>query len=419
MLLATLLAGSIAPGGAGALSVSQHPTSAPATSILGWPGGLLVGGGASGAPVSRVSTAPAFAITPGPTGPAANHVGLGPDGNPWFIGGVNEHVGEREMTFPALYELTPTAAVLRFRYPLPWNEPYAPGEFVTGPDGAVWIADWGLAHAIERYQPGGGLSVYGLPSGGTPIAIVSGPEHALWFTDSTGKIGRITTSGEISEFLIADGQTFATWGFAGPYGIAAGPDGALWFAEQTLGRIGRMTSTGELQEFPVPSGSAPAASGAERPAPRHLAIGTDGTVWFTDPGDGTIGRVGSGGEVTEYPIAAPPSGGAAAGQVQAVPDEIAIGPEGMPWVTEIGSNQLGSVDPNGSPAQTASRPLAAPGSRAAGAAGRRRCRIHRLARHRGRARPAVGAHARRRSRGSRGSCPCCSARGSSRSSRGS
>ena len=31
---------------------------------------------------------------------------------------------------------------------------------------------------------------------------------------------------------------------SGPYGITAGPDGALWFTEQTGNRIGRMTTGG-------------------------------------------------------------------------------------------------------------------------------------------------------------------------------
>src|SRR5260370_21972743 len=39
-----------------------------------------------------------------------------------------------------------------------------------------------------------------------------------------------------------------------PIGIAAGPDGALWFAEEnTSNKIGRITTTGVITEFAAPT----------------------------------------------------------------------------------------------------------------------------------------------------------------------
>jgi virginiamycin B lyase len=209
-------------------------------------------------------------------------------------------------TSAAIFDVTPSSVVLQFSYPRLWGEPYVPGGFVTGPDHAIWIADWGLTNAIERWAPGGQLTSYPLPDGGTSIAIVAGPENALWFTSTSGKIGRITTSGEITEFLINDGNTFAfSWGFAGPYGITAGADGALWFAEQAVGRIGRLTTTGQLREVAIPNPAAPASAGALTPAPRHIVTAPDGSMWFTDPGDGSIGQINpTSGAVTEYPVPA-------------------------------------------------------------------------------------------------------------------
>src|SRR5262249_24995658 len=64
-----------------------------------------------------------------------------------------------------------------------------------------------------------------LPTGvGRPIGITAGPDGNLWFTESVGKIGRITPAGTITEFPIP------TAGSA-PYRITAGPDGNLWFTE--------------------------------------------------------------------------------------------------------------------------------------------------------------------------------------------
>src|SRR6266849_6710047 len=68
-----------------------------------------------------------------------------------------------------------------------------------------------------------------------------GTDSALWFTDSADKIGHITTQGQITEFALS------TW--AHPTGITTGPDGALWFTESNLDKIGRITTQGRITEF--------------------------------------------------------------------------------------------------------------------------------------------------------------------------
>lgn len=52
-----------------------------------------------------------------------------------------------------------------------------------------------------------------------------------------------------------------------PYGITTGPDGALWWVEIAAGRIGRITTGGEISGFPLPD-----------PAARPHAIAADPTV---------------------------------------------------------------------------------------------------------------------------------------------
>ncbi len=62
--------------------------------------------------------------------------------------------------------------------------------------------------------------------------IVAGPDGALWFADSTyGKIGRITTNGQINEIALP-------YPTCQPYDIIVGPDRALWFTEYNYNRIG-------------------------------------------------------------------------------------------------------------------------------------------------------------------------------------
>jgi virginiamycin B lyase len=75
---------------------------------------------------------------------------------------------------------------------------------------------------------------YALPPESSPGAITAGPDGNLWFTNlPTNKIGRITTSGTITEFPLPASST--------PLGITAGPDSKLWFTNATSSKIGKIT----------------------------------------------------------------------------------------------------------------------------------------------------------------------------------
>lgn len=104
--------------------------------------------------------------------------------------------------------------------------------------------------------------------------------------------------------------------------ITAGPDGALWFFVSDHGAfVSKMTTSGQTQRFAMPAG----------PMPNALTAGPDGNVWYA--GDGRIGRVTSGGQVTEYPIPALHATG------------IVAGPDGALWVA--GGSLVVRVTPQG------------------------------------------------------------------------
>jgi virginiamycin B lyase len=87
-------------------------------------------------------------------------------------------------------------------------------------------------------------------------------------------VGRITTAGQITEFLIPTPNS-------APAGITVGGDGNLWFTEQLGNKIGRITTTGVIAEFPLPF--------ANR-QPFWITRGPDGALWFTEV-IGSIGRL--------------------------------------------------------------------------------------------------------------------------------
>ena len=67
-----------------------------------------------------------------------------------------------------------------------------------------------------------------------PLGIAAGPDGALWFTESAapGRIGRITTEGDITEY--SNGLLL----ISNPWFISAGPDGNMWFTGNNLPGLG-------------------------------------------------------------------------------------------------------------------------------------------------------------------------------------
>ncbi len=379
--------GLLAPGGAQAVTIAQHPLSGGASTvsaIAAVAGGLAVTRSEqSSTALERITIAP-FAA--GPLLPlGAITIGSGPDGQLWLLA-VTSGAGAVELERdPAGGGLEP-----RFAFPLALGTSFWPEQFASAPDGSLWIANM-TASAIERLSPQGGLGSYPLPRGGAPTSIAVAPDGSVWSTQPvTGTIGEISAGGEVSEHELA-GTAPGAFGNAEPYSIALGPDGALWFTEQTLGRIGRISTDGALEEYAIPNTSGVAQGEYGSPAPRYIAAGPDGALWFTDGGDDSIGRITTAGQVSEYPI----------GTTKPSSPEGIVSAGGELWFAESGLAALGSVDPNGQPAP----PPASASRRPHTAASRRRCTPYRPGSRRRSARPGRGT--------SRG----CSVRGRRRVSR--
>src|SRR5579863_3495640 len=110
-----------------------------------------------------------------------------------------------------------------------------------------------------------GLIVYQLPTHHSgPNGATMGPDGAIWFTECfSAKIGRITSSGHITEYS-------APTPFSNPWGITSGPDGALWFTESSefIAKIGRITTGGAITEYQLRNGGSY--------LPRGITTGPDG-----------------------------------------------------------------------------------------------------------------------------------------------
>lgn len=230
----------------------------------------------------------------------------GPDGNLWFAEPGADRIGR----------ITPDGVVTEFATGItPGSEPFG---ITAGPDGNLWFTETG---GIGRITPTGTVTVFfqGVSQGSQPFSITAGPDGNLWFAEAFGGVGRIATTGVVTEFPTAEA----------PSGITAGPDGNLWFTEVVNSHVGRITPTGVVTEFTagITAGSHPAG----------ITAGPDGNLWFTELG-GRIGRITPAGTVTEFAT------GITAGSN---PNEITTGPDGNLWFTETQGNQIGRLTPPG------------------------------------------------------------------------
>ncbi len=87
-----------------------------------------------------------------------------------------------------------------------------------------------------------------------------------------------------------------------------GPDGNLWFTDGGNGYIGRITLNGNITRFPTNSW------------PVEITVGPDNNLWFTNGSGGSIGRITPDGSIT-FP----------APNVQSL--GITVGPDGSLWFT--------------------------------------------------------------------------------------
>jgi len=252
-------------------SLKEFAVGGNPTGITLGPGGRVWFIEPEAAMIGRISPSGALAEFPAPSlfFPQGDFEGItkGPDGNIWYTDAANQVVGH----------ISPTGKKKTERI-----VPGGPFDITTGPDGNLWFTETQQA-AIGRVSPTlGNLVEFPVPTlvqfpvaspGARLAGIANGPDHNLWFTDSTNnRIGRITPAGAITLFPVP------TTG-SGLADITAGPDGNMWFTESVGNRIGRITPSGTVTEIHVPTPLS---------LPQGITTGPDGKLWFTEAASGKV-----------------------------------------------------------------------------------------------------------------------------------
>lgn len=203
-------------------------------------------------------------------------------------------------------------------FPDTYGDPVPTG-ITSGPDGALWFTDSGNA-LIGRITKRGKYTLQ-MPAGAeVSDGIVAGPDKNLWFTtnESNPRIGRITTAGKLTLFSDTGGSY--------PQGITVGPDGALWIAESN-GTVGRMTTQGAVTHFTVAAGNAQLEG---------IVSGPDGRLWVTQ-------YVVGGSRFSNKVIRVATNGKHRAFTVGYGPKFICVGPDKALWFAESSANAIGRI----------------------------------------------------------------------------
>lgn len=240
-----------------------------------------------------------------------------------------------------------------------------PGPIVTGPDGNLWFLEGNAgANKIAKISVNGTITEYPLPVGTSfPTALVNGQDGNLWYVDEATHLGRVTTSGVVTNFLAPvsssltvgsdgnlwvasfNGSVIDVYTTAGAFihsyaantspsslqleGITSGPDGNLWFATFSGGNVVKMTTVGVTTTFNL--------SATITNTMRGITSGSDGNLWIAGEGNNLIARVSTSGALTTFVLPTANSG----------PSGITQSTDGNFWFTENAGNRIGTITPAG------------------------------------------------------------------------
>lgn len=219
----------------------------------------------------------------------------GPDGNVWFVtAATNMQYQPQCGFFPFCYNngvsefgYLSESATLDQQNGQVFNlsTPFGPSSITTGPDGNMWIAiptgpplPWKFYRSTLSGQIVSQMPLAGVFSIGDAV---TGPDHAVWFTDPVDNVvGRVTVGGSLTTYPLPSTN-------AGPYAITVGGDGAIWFTEQNTSKIGRITTSGLVSEYATPTSS---AGPGQIVGPASSGCG-NAQLWFSEANTGKVAEV--------------------------------------------------------------------------------------------------------------------------------
>jgi virginiamycin B lyase len=195
------------------------------------------------AAVERVTTSGQFTAFAAPNGFVPKVMTLGPDGI-FYVAGNTPASGDRIMRLTTAGVWTDFVAA----QPLPTD-------ITVGPDGNLWYS---AVQRVVRVKLNGTVTVFTAPSL-CCNGITSGPDGRLWTVGSFSMF-RVTTGGSFTPVDVPEINNGDQ--------MVSGPDNAVWTTD-TAGHVFRVLPNGYWIRFTLTNGR----------RPNGIAVGTDGNVW--------------------------------------------------------------------------------------------------------------------------------------------
>ena len=247
----------------------------------------------------------------------------------------------------------------------------------VGPDGSLYISNgqsgavrvWrvtpdGIAHhfagtGVAGYSGDGGLAT------SAQISAVAGmdvaPDGTVYLADiNNARIRKVTPDGTIRH-VAGNGMASlasslptaaATANISQPADVAVGADGTLYFSSSNVTRVLKITPDGKLDNFAGGGalGDGNAATSATIGQPRGLVVGADGSVYFATQSNHRIRRVGPDGLIQTVAGIGGPGGfngdaRAARGASINTPNGIAMDGEGNLYIADLNNKRIRKVVP--------------------------------------------------------------------------
>jgi virginiamycin B lyase len=216
-----------------------------------------------------------------------------------------------------------------------------PGHVTVGADGNLWFTEGaefftpnadpdtgGTFHSnIGRITPSGEITEFRVDGGGFPHDIVQGPGGLLYFSNNQG-LGRISTDGVVSPFVNA------------PFSVGGqeldAHAGDIWITDFNARSLWRYNvGSDAFTEFPIGDGSLFGPSG--------LVVDASGNVWFSASAErGVIGVLDP--SVADDP-ATPSRENITTFNVAGNPNGITVAADGKVWFTDRFNDTVGYLDP--------------------------------------------------------------------------